>query len=387
MSLELKEKQIMTALIGVQGIGRGTVRNIKAKLKKEKISWVDFWYEKGESWWKKVGLNKTQRRVLKQWRQQHKPETYFGSLTKRKIKVVTIEDKNYPVLLKEIDDPPQLLFVKGPLNYHKPRLVSVVGTRQISGYGRQVCRQLIPNLVAQEVGIVSGFMYGVDVTAQKLAHQHGGDTIGVLGFGFDYMYPRHQQQLFDELVAAGQTFITEYPPATQPNPGLFPERNRIVAGLSAATLVVEAGKKSGSHITARLAGDFGRGVCAVPGSINNPFSAGTKWLINQGVTLVTTAEEVMDEAGFKAGGWSQELLSAQKEDEAKDQDRKKDKTNKNKFKNQVQAKIYQDLLNEPTTADSLIENLDVSSATVNTHLSLLELRGLIRNEGGRWFAD
>lgn len=397
MTLTTREKQIVTALIAVDGIGRGTIRQLKDKLKKEKATWSDFWQNSDPVWQQKMGLKSNQRAALKQWQQNHQAETYFGSLQAQNTNVITIEDNNYPILLKNIDDPPELLFVKGPISSIIERPLAVVGTRNISGYGRQVCQQLIPNLVACGVTIVSGFMYGVDVTAQKAAHQHGGKTIGVLGFGFDQMYPRHQKPLFKKMVAAGQTFISEYPPHTKPSAGLFPERNRIVAGLSAAVLVVEAGKKSGSHITARLAGQEGRSLCAIPGPINSPFSEGTKWLINEGAKLVTSAQEIMTEAGFETGGWSQEFVEQSKQAEQSkqpDQSRPNKKSTKKStkksqpqvnFSSSEQQKIYQQLKTAALSTDELAQQTKLSITTINTHLSLLELKGLLRQEAGRWF--
>jgi DNA processing protein len=150
----------------------------------------------------------------------------------------------------------------------------------------------------QTHSIVSGFMYGVDVTAQQVAlQQAGGRTIGVLGFGFEHCFPRSQRQLMEEFVARGAIFLTEFAPRISAHAGNFVQRNRIIAGLAPATLVIEAAERSGSHITAAYANEYGRLVMAVPGPITNPYSQGTKALIEQGATLVTSSRDIYQALG------------------------------------------------------------------------------------------
>lgn len=383
-TLEL-DKEIITSLMVVPGIGRKTIRKLGHKLKLGNIGWPSFYNNFAELDWRKLGLKNRQKQALTEWQRHHQPKAYFGSLSKQGIKVIYFEEKNYPVILKETDDPPILLYVKGDEKCLNKAAIAVVGTRQISGYGRQICRRLVPSLVAREVMIVSGFMYGVDVTAQKLADQAGGETIGVLGFGFNQMYPAHHQSLLEEMLAHGQTFISEYPPNTAPQAGLFAERNRIIAGLSLATVVIEAGRRSGSHITARLANEYGRAVCAVPGPITNPFSEGTKWLINEGAKLVTTADEIIEEAGLLANGWSNHLISSLAAKAFSTQAVQKKRTNLDIT--EFQRSLMRQLQIAPQSADQLAETTETNIAKINSQLGKLELKGLIYQEDQEWFLN
>jgi DNA processing protein len=235
-----------------------------------------------------------------------------------------------------------------------------------------VCEQLVPELVALQATIVSGFMYGVDTCAHRQAVMHGGYTVGVLGYGFDHFYPASNRKFFNEMLARGNGFITEYPPWVSGHKGNFPERNRIVAGMSLATLVIEAGQKSGSHITATFAGEYGRGICAVPGPITNRYSEGTKWLLNQGARLVSSAREVLEEAGVYGTGWSKVIPE-------------QTSVNQPSFEDQFQQKVYQQLLNQPLPTDELANQLELSIPDLNTALSLLELEGYLQKQNNTWF--
>jgi len=219
---------------------------------------------------------------------------------------------------------------------------------------------------------VSGFMYGVDTYAHQMAVENKGFTVGVLGFGFGQLYPAGNKKFFAKMLAEGNCFITEYPPWVGSHKGNFPERNRIVAGMSLATVVIEAGQESGSHITARLAGEYGRGICAVPGPITNPYSEGTKWLVNQGARLVSSATEILEEAGVYGNNWSK-LISNEVN------------LNQQTLSDMLQQKIYQQLLNQPLPTDELAKQLELSIPDLNTALSLLELEGYVRRQNNTWF--
>lgn len=213
---------------------------------------------------------------------------------KNQITIVKLGDADYPVLLAEISDPPAVLYIKGKLNALAP-MIGVVGTRHVTEYGRRVTKGFTRALVRYGFTIVSGFMYGVDACAHSAAIESGGTTVGVLGFGFEYMYPKSHLSLVQQMTTAGNCLITEYAPWEPPRSANFPRRNRIVAGMSLGILVTEAASRSGSRITARLAADQGRGVFAVSGPIDSPFSEGTKDLVNLGAKLVTKAQDILDE--------------------------------------------------------------------------------------------
>ena len=368
-----RTKQLWTAILAVDGIGRKTFKkNILNKLKELDISLEDFWQQKPAQIWQLCKLNSRQQQGLRNFKQRFTPEGYIGWLSQKNIGVITTEDKRYPKLLKNIDDRPFVLYIKGSLLGVNKWPIAVVGTRKISGYGRIVCEQLIPQLVASQATIVSGFMYGVDTCAHRLAVAHNGYTVGVLGYGFNHLYPSGNKKFFEEMLSQGNGFITEYPPWVSGHKGNFPERNRIVAGMSLATLVIEAGQKSGSHITAGFAGEYGRGICAVPGPITNCYSEGTKWLVNQGARLVTSAREVLEEAGVYGTGWSKIIP---------------DQINANQpsFRDEFQQKAYQFLLNEPLSTNDLAKRLGLLIPDLNAALSLLELKGCLKKQHNTWF--
>ena len=197
--------------------------------------------------------------------------------------------------MQNIADPPSALFVKGKLPPQSLPLIAVVGTRKVTDYGREVTTLLTKQLVAAGFGIVSGFMYGVDAIAHQTAIEAGGITIGVLGFGFDHMFPKSHIRLANEVLNHNGCLLTEFPSWQPPLPQNFPLRNRIVSGMSVGVLVTEAASKSGSLITARLAAEQGREVFAVPGPITSEFCNGTKNLINLGAKLVTNVDDILEE--------------------------------------------------------------------------------------------
>lgn len=219
---------------------------------------------------------------------------------KKQIVPVTIFDKGYPNLLKEIYDPPFVLFCRGRMNtlYSEKRL-AIVGTRKPSTTGLKSLELLIPPLLQDGWVIVSGFAAGVDIHAHQLTVKNGGQTIAVLAHGHDNLYPAAHRP-FAEHEMVSQLMISEYPPYVKPRPWQFPERNRIISGLCAGTVVIEAKEKSGSLITADQALEQGRDVFAVPGAITNQKAAGTNQLIQQGAKLIQRADDIIEElCGFQ----------------------------------------------------------------------------------------
>ncbi|WML31827.1 DNA-processing protein DprA [Neobacillus sp. OS1-32] len=211
------------------------------------------------------------------------------------IQVITIFDKEYPAYLKEIYQPPWALFAKGDISLleREPKL-AVVGSRQATQYGRNAIRLLFPQLIENNVLIVSGLAKGIDALAHQYAIKNGGRTIGVLAGGLYHIYPRENLNLALEMMDT-QLVLSEYPPDTKPQKWHFPARNRIISGLSRGTFIIEAKRKSGSLITANFAVNEGREVFSLPGSIFNPFSLGTNDLIQQGAKLITKAEDILEE--------------------------------------------------------------------------------------------
>lgn len=220
------------------------------------------------------------------------PEEIAEACEKRGIRILVRDDDEYPSVLREISRPPLALFARGNPVPDAER-IAVVGSRHASKYGLRVAEEIAMELSARGVTVVSGAARGVDSAAHKGALRTG-RTVAVLGCGVDVAYPKENDRLLDEIVASG-VVLSEYPPGTQPFPAFFPQRNRIISGLSRGTLVVEAAERSGSLITAELALSEGRDVFAVPGSIYSDTSKGCHNLIRQGAKLTVSAEDILDE--------------------------------------------------------------------------------------------
>lgn len=361
----ITNKAWQVACWAVDGIGLKTYRTIENFLLREHLSWADWWSGQ-ELVWTASGLKPHQQLALRSFQARFSPEAYHEYVQQKQIWVITENDAAYPSLLKATADHPPVLFGRGaPLvDLAELPMVAVVGTRRMSSYGEAVTRQLVSELVAAGIVIVSGFMYGVDVIAHQAADLNQGKTIGVLGFGFDHMYPSTHSSVMATMIERGQTFVTEYAPHVRANKGTFVCRNRLVAGLSQAVVVTEAALKSGSHITVRWALEYGRSVGAVPGSIANPYSQGTKWLINQGATLVTSAADILDEIGLSSGPVP--ISGDQKE-----------------WPPQA-ALVLQELKLMSQSASQLASHCQASLSAIFTTLTYLELHQKVKKRGDQW---
>jgi DNA processing protein len=206
------------------------------------------------------------------------------------IKKITTEDLNYPALLKEINNPPKVLYYLGKWPNHNLFPLAVVGSRESDSYGENVIKKLLPPDILERVVIISGLAIGIDAAAHKIAKH----TIAVLGTGLDEasFYPKENLEIYHQIIKNGGLIISEFPVGTKAKSTNFPRRNRIVAGLSKAVLVIQAKIRSGALITARLALEEGREIMTVPGSILNELSAGPHLLINQGATPITNSNEL-----------------------------------------------------------------------------------------------
>jgi DNA processing protein len=353
--------EFRTALISLREVGPATFNKALKILTKTELTEADFWVNRYRIW-QKIKLKKETLESIKKFKKEYTISSYFESILAKDIRVVFIEDQEYPPLLKEIDNPPPLLFAKGRSLSGKENCFSVVGTRGITAYGKRAIRQLIPPLVQYDRTIVSGFMYGVDVTAQQAALKAEGRTVGILGFGFDDMYPKSHQRIFEEFLTKGATFYTPFAPHIKAVRGNFPARNAIVAGMSKGTLVIEAGEESGSAITAGYAADFGRDVWAVPGSIFNKQSIGTNQLIKDGVNIATEVADIL--------GVGKSLAN-------------KDYRPWEPFQG-VQREICRQLAAEPLATDELSERLAKPVAQLSQALIELELLGAIESVGNQW---
>lgn len=242
-----------------------------------------------------LGWNEEQKQKFKEHRTNWKLERNFELLSNDGIAVVSFFDENFPKSLKNIFDPPLALYVRGNIEAEF-FAIGFVGSRKATPYGKIATNILVRPLASKRITIISGLAYGIDAEAHRATLSVLGKTIAVLGGGIDEatLYPRSHRELAKEIIAKGGAVVSEYPPKTQSLPSNFPERNRIISGLSKAIVVVEAGERSGALITARIALEQNREVFAVPGAITSELSKGTNRLIREGAQPVQSAEDLME---------------------------------------------------------------------------------------------
>ncbi|MEW6517870.1 MAG: DNA-processing protein DprA [Thermodesulfobacteriota bacterium] len=228
-------------------------------------------------------------------------EKELAAAAKAGIEIITREQPAYPELLRNIADPPILLYVKGNAALLQSGCIGVVGARAASVYGRRIAEDLSKRLCQRGLTVVSGLALGIDTAAHEGALQAGGATLAVLGCGLDVVYPRQNSSLYEEIARRG-ALVSEYRLGTLPEAFRFPARNRIISGLSLGVVVVEAARKSGSLITAGYALEQGREVFAIPGRIDSCKSEGTHRLLQEGAKLVHTVDDIIEEIAFAAAG-------------------------------------------------------------------------------------
>lgn len=284
--------RLLLGLVCTPGIGWKTIRKLLD-------SGIDpSWFNRSVKEWEThfPYLRNTQVLRLKTTLTEERIQTLERELHKLDIHYLTYVDEQYPTLLKEIYDPPWVLFYRGNIRLlNSTPFLSIVGSRKTSVYGRKVTEQFTAQLVGDGWGIVSGMALGIDTVAHQQALQDDGLTVAVLGSGLNVIYPSQNKRLFEQIVSNGLV-LSEYPPNTKPHPSFFPQRNRIISGLAYGTLVVEASEQSGSLITANFALEQGREVFAVPGSIFDTHSRGTNQLIQKhGAKLVMHPADIFEE--------------------------------------------------------------------------------------------
>jgi DNA processing protein len=288
-------------------------------------------------------------------------------LIKENIKILTIEDDEYPPLLKEIYDPPFCLFYLGtPNGLLDKTTISVVGTRKTTPYGIQATEKITRELVESQIAIVSGLALGIDTVAHQTTIQNKGRTIAVLGSGLakNFIYPRSNWQLAQKIIDSGGVIFSEYPPYAKPEKFYFPQRNRIVSGISLGTLVTESPFKSGSLITAKIALDQNREVFAVPGNIFSNNSQGSHRLLQEGAKLVSSGKDILETLGVET-----------KPKQTIDKQTNFLKVSPN------EEKILRVLSHEPTHIDHIVRQTKLDTATTNSTLSIMEIKNIIKNTG------
>lgn len=348
----------LLVLHSIDGLGPIRLKTIINYFKDPKIAW-----EANERELLEIGIPKNVVDKLKETRKKLDPEDYANSIEKSGIKWMSLFDEIYPKRLKEIYDPPIVIYYKGEILPEDEKAVAVVGTRKITGYGRVVTEQFTSGLVNAGVTVVSGLARGVDSCAHEVVLKEGGRTIAVLGGGLNKIFPPENISLAAKIADGHGVVISEFPPDYPSLAGNFPARNRIISGLSQAVLVTEAAEDSGSLITARVALEQGRDVFAVPGPITSFLSKGPIDLIKEGARPVSDPQEILDELGIDGVSSIKSHLS------------KEDLTDE-------EQKIIDCLENENKHIDEICRSLNSSAAQISSNLLKMEIKGWVRNLGG-----
>lgn len=285
--------------------------------------------------------------------------------------IVEISPEDFPEALREIPQPPETLYLRGtlpdPTQFY---YLAVVGSRKFTNYGREAVERIIGGLAGYPICIVSGLAMGIDAIAHRAALDAGLPTIAIPGSGLDSgaIYPRSNLALAREIVENGGALLSEYAPDLRAAPWTFPQRNRIMAGISQSTLVIEAEEKSGTLITARLAVDYNRNVFAIPGSIFSATSKGTNKLIRQGATPITSAQDLLEELGLVApAGFSTES--------------QQEPLDLTLYTPEEQAVLI--LLDEPMSREDILATVALAPATTLSTLTILEIKGVIGEKMGK----
>lgn len=298
-------------------------------------------------------------------REEFDPEAYEQELKKRDLSFLTIDDPEYPAHLKEIPDAPVFLYWRGDLSILDQPCLALVGTREMSDYGQRVTEQFVPEIVRAGFVTVSGLALGIDAAVARETMAAGGKTVAVLGHGLGKIYPSENARLAQEIVENGGLYLSEFPLDVIPGKYTFPARNRIIAGLSLGTVVLEAPKGSGALITADLALDYGREVFVVPGQIFDPNYAGSHRMLSKGhAKLVGSAADVLTELGVVVPETSAAPYDP---------------------RNATEAALLKVLTSLPQTADDLMERSGLPAAQVASTLTMMELSGAVKQAGhGQW---
>lgn len=360
----VERKFFLACLLAADGVGNKTVGRILRFAQAKNIP-LDQLFDDPSTLLSPQIINQNQFDAIQFFKKQFLAADFKHYLEAKQVEVISFEDDNYPQLLKQSEGFPLILYYQGKKIFHAnlENSIAVVGTRKITSYGQLVTKKITSELVDEKMVIISGGMYGVDMLAHQTALAKAGQTIAVLGYGFDHSYPSQIKNFLVEFINQGGMLVSEYPPFKPALPSNFPARNRIVAGLSQAVVVTEAASKSGSHITAQFCLDNGRSVYAVPGPITNPYSEGTKWLINQGASLISSGYEVVADLKpcFKV-----------------------DQLEFPKGENAVQEQIIKLVAAQSISSDEIARQLNITITDISTELTFLEIDQILEKKGETW---
>jgi DNA processing protein len=356
------ERAHWIALLRVSGLGPVKFNRLLETFGQATVAW-----EAALSELRAAGLDARTADALLALRGNYSPVSAWGRIAALGIRAVTLWDADYPPLLKEIYAPPPVIFVRGTLLPDDQLALAVVGTRSATAYGRLVAERFVSSLVENGVTIVSGLARGIDAIAHRVALQSGGRTIAVLGSGVDVIYPSEHRALAQSIVDHG-ALLSEYAPGTKPERDNFPARNRLIAGMTRGTLVIEAGEVSGALITARMALEQNREVFAVPGNITSAASIGTNALIRHGeAKLAARVEDILEELNPDLIAEQLRLVDLLPD-------------------NELESALLRALSAEPLHVDELSRATALPVATVSSTLTMLEMKGSVKHAGGMVYA-
>ena len=356
--MEISELKYWIAFNRVRRVGRARVAMLEAHFGSLSEAWGA-----SSAQLQQAGLDRRSAASAARSWSRIDPDAEMERVQQAGVTALTWHDDGYPPRLKEIYDKPPVLYVKGEILSEDERSLAVVGTRRPTAYGREVARQVTSDLAQNGLTIVSGLAKGVDGIVHRAALEAGARTIAVMGSGLDVMYPREHGELASQIAENGAV-VSEFPLGTRPDSQNFPRRNRIISGMSLGTLVAEAPESSGALLTARHALEQDREVFCIPGSILAPNSRGGNRLIRDSAAkLVTCADDIIEELNLTTIEYQIELAAFFPEDEA-------------------QAAVLKYVTFDPIHIDEIIRNSSLASSTVSGALTMMELRGLIRQVGG-----
>lgn len=352
------------ALSILDGIGPRTVRTLISHFGDPEEFFNDKKLAKNDI----PGFSKERLKKLDRTKALLKAEKEVEFVLKNDIKVYYFQNKDYPERLKNCVDAPIIMYGKGNWESNPSKVISVVGTRNITDYGKDLLSRFFSDLKGLDIQVVSGLAYGVDVLAHRYCLKYNIPTIGVLGHGLDRIYPTTHRNVATKMIKQGGGILTEFRTETNPDRENFPQRNRIVAGITDATIVIESGQKGGSLITAHLANDYNRDVFAFPGNITSDYSIGCNKLIANDIAhLITSGKDLIDKMGWDV-----------------------------QEKTEIQRQLFTDLSLEekavvelmrdhPISVDNLSLKLEKPVSKLNSLLMGLEIRGIVQAKPGNKF--
>lgn len=343
-------EKFLHALNRVPGFGRGTLALIWETFGDWRYSWENATFHELVA----ARLKPEAAERLCEFRKKFDAEGEFAKLWEKDIAVVSRDSREYPAALLQLPDAPFLLYRKGASLTASGRMIAVVGTRNPSVYGEKIAYELAESLAERGVIVVSGLAFGIDAIAHFSTVSCGKPTVAVLASGLFDITPSTHRRLSEKILETGGTLLSEYPPSDPAYPIRFLERNRIIAGLCEATVVIEAGEKSGALVTARLANEYNRDVYAVPGDINRPQARGCLDLLSRGAHPFVSIGRFLEERGFS----SQKILSASLTGN--------------------ERQVVEALCGYPCSTDQLVELTLLPVQRLNALLSELEFRGIVR---------